>query len=140
MPARDLRMADVPRGARLEYGARGSSAATATTWPVVVVRNVWILPGVPKIFRRKFETVRELFRAAPIYARAVYSREGEGPIAGMLDEVVAEFPMVEVGSYPHLDTPDHRVKITLDGRDEAAVNAATEYLVKRLGAAVVRTE
>jgi molybdenum cofactor synthesis domain-containing protein len=135
---RDLRMADIPVGARLEYGAPPPDGHRG--WPVVVVRNVWVLPGVPRIFRRKFEKIRELFRAAPIHARAVYSREGEGPIAGILDEVVAEFPMVEVGSYPHLDTPDHRVKITLDGRGRAAVDAATEHLVRRLGDIVVRTE
>jgi molybdenum cofactor synthesis domain-containing protein len=135
---RDLRMADVPVGARLEYGPPDPSRRR--TWPVVVVRNVWILPGVPKIFRRKFEMVRELFRATPIHARAVYSRVDEGPIAGALDAVVAEFPTVEVGSYPHLDTPEYRVKITLDGRDAAAVDAATERLVVRLGEAVVRTE
>jgi molybdenum cofactor synthesis domain-containing protein len=135
---RDLRMADIPSGARLEYGAHAPGERRG--WPVVVVRNVWVLPGVPKIFRRKFEKIRELFRAAPIHARAVYSREGEGPIAGVLDEVVAEFPTVEVGSYPHLDATDHRVKITLDGRDREAVDAATERLVTRLGDVVVRTE
>jgi molybdopterin-biosynthesis enzyme MoeA-like protein len=107
---------------------------------VVVVRNVWVLPGVPAIFRRKFEAIRELFRASPIFGRAVYSREGEGPIAGSLDAVVAEFPSVEVGSYPNLEAQDHRVKITLDGRDRAAVDAATERLVARLGGAVVRVE
>jgi molybdenum cofactor synthesis domain-containing protein len=134
--ARDLRMADLPAGARLEYGPAGRAAS----WPVVVVRNVWILPGVPSIFRRKFETVRELFRAPPIHGRAVYSRVGEGPIAGALDEVVAAFPGVEVGSYPHLDARDYRVKITLDGRDAAAVDAATTRLVALLADAVVRTE
>ncbi|MDB4981683.1 MAG: Molybdopterin binding motif, CinA [Myxococcales bacterium] len=135
---RDLRMADVPTGARLEYGARVGASAT---WPVVVVDNVWVLPGVPSIFRRKFEAVRELFRSSPIHARAVYSRESEGPIAGLLDEVVAAYPTVEVGSYPHLDQPDYRVKITLDGRDQAAVDAATAHLVTRLGPAIVlRTE
>ena len=139
---RDLRMADIPTGARLEYGPRGLAPVGAghRSWPVVVVENVWILPGVPSIFRRKFELVRELFRAAPIHARAVYSREGEGPIAGALDETVAAFPTVEIGSYPHLDAPDYRVKITLDGRDRAAVDAATASLVALLGAAVVRTE
>src|SRR5882724_979073 len=140
---RDLRMADVPTGARLEYGPGGAAAApgrSRRSWPVVVVNNVWILPGVPSIFRRKFESVRELFRAAPIHARAVYSRESEGPIAGALDAVVAAFPSVEVGSYPHLDAVDYRVKITLDGRDRSAVDAATTHLVERLGAAVVRTE
>ena len=139
---RDLRMADVPTGARLEYGPGGPMAVpgrSGRSWPVVVVNNVWILPGVPSIFRRKFESVRELFRAPPIHARAVYSRESEGPIAGALDDVVAAFPSVEVGSYPHLEAPDYRVKITLDGRDRSAVDAATTHLVERLGAAVVRT-
>ncbi len=138
---RDLRMADIPTGARLEYGPRAPASETARrTWPVVVVNNVWILPGVPSIFRRKFETVRELFRASPIHARAVYSREGEGPIAGFLDETVAAFPTVEIGSYPHIEAVDYQVKITLDGRDSAAVDAATAHLVTRLGTAVVRTE
>jgi molybdenum cofactor synthesis domain-containing protein len=133
---RDLRMADLPSGARLEYGPGGPG----TSWPVVVVRNVWILPGVPAIFRRKFETVRELFRAPPIHGRAVYSRVGEGPIAGALDEVVAAFPDVEVGSYPHIEALDYRVKITLDGRNAATVDAATARLTVLLADAVVRTE
>ena len=53
---------------------------------------------------------------------------------------VAAYPTVEVGSYPHPGEPDYRVKITLDGRDRAAVDAATTHLVARLGPAVVRTE
>jgi molybdenum cofactor synthesis domain-containing protein len=136
LQARDLRMADLPAGARLEYGPGGPRSA----WPVVVVRNVWILPGVPSIFRRKFETVRELFRAPPIHGRALYSRAGEGEIAGALDETVAAFPGVEVGSYPHLEARDYQVKITLDGRDAAAVERALAFLAGRLGEAVLRTE
>jgi molybdenum cofactor synthesis domain-containing protein len=133
---RDLRMADLPAGARLEHGPDGPG----TTWPVVVVRNVWILPGVPSIFRAKFEAVRELFRAPPIHGRALYSRAGEGEIAAALDETVAAFPGVEVGSYPHLEAHDYRVKITLDGRDAAAVDRALAFLVGLLGDAVVRTD
>ena len=133
---RDLRMADIPVGARLEHGP----GALGATWPVVVVRNVWVLPGVPSIFRRKFEAVRELFRAPPIHARALYSRAGEGEIAGALDETVATFPGVDVGSYPHLDAADYRVKITLDGRDPAAVDRALAFLAERLGDAVAKTE
>jgi len=134
--ARDLRMADVPAGTRLEYGG----AAPGAIWPVVVVENVWVLPGVPSIFRRKFEAIRELFRGPPIYARAVYSSEMEGAIADALDAVVAGWPEVEIGSYPHVDAREYKVKLTLDGRDREAVDAATADLVGRLGAAVVRTE
>jgi molybdenum cofactor synthesis domain-containing protein len=137
---RDLRMADIPVGARLEYGPSGPQGAGRGTWPVVVVRNVWILPGVPSIFRRKFETVRELFRAGPIHGRALFSRAGEGHIAGALDEAVARFPDVEIGSYPHPEASDYRVKITLDGRDAARVDDALAWLAARLGEALVRTD
>jgi molybdenum cofactor synthesis domain-containing protein len=137
---RDLRMADIPAGARLEYGPGGPHADARAPWPVVVVRNVWILPGVPSIFRRKFEAVRELFRAGPIHGRALFSRAGEGYIAGALDEAVSAFPEVEIGSYPHPEARDYRVKVTLDGRDAARVDAALAWLATRLGDAVVRTE
>jgi len=133
---RDLRMADVPVGARLEYGAR----AEATIWPIVVMENVWILPGVPKIFRRKFEVIREFFKGPEIHARVVYSAEPEGAIADTLDAVVAAFPTVDIGSYPHLDALDYKVKITLEGRNPQAVEEATARLVQGLGPAVVRTE
>ncbi len=130
---RDLRMADIPAGARLEYGipSRGSR------WPVVAVHNVYVLPGVPSIFRRKFDTIRELFRSGAIFSRAVYSRDSEGAIAAALDTLVAAFPTVAVGSYPQPDTADHKVKITLDGRDEAAVLAAMAHIVAALGSAVM---
>ena len=70
---RDLRMADIPSGARLERGP----AATGGTWPVTVVRNVWVLPGVPSIFRRKFAAIRELHRAPPSSRERLYSRAEE---------------------------------------------------------------
>ena len=95
---------------------------------------------MPSIFRRKFEAVRELHRAAPIHGRALLSRAGEGAIAGAMDEVVAAFPGVEVGSYPHPDALDYRVRVTLDGRDAAAVDRALADLAARLGDAVVRVE
>jgi molybdopterin-biosynthesis enzyme MoeA-like protein len=133
---RDLRMADVPDGARLVYG----NPAEPGRWPVIAVRNVYVLPGVPAIFRRKFESMREQFRSGPIHSRAVYSREDEGSIAAALDAVVAEFPLVTVGSYPHFDVADHKVQITLDGRDREMVERATAQVVERLGPAFVRQE
>ena len=51
---RDLRMADIPDGARLLYGPDGNRAR----WPVVAVKNVYVLPGVPEIFRLKFAMMR----------------------------------------------------------------------------------
>jgi len=133
---RDLRMADIPDGARLLYGPDGNRAR----WPVVAVKNVYVLPGVPEIFRLKFAMMREQFRSGPILSRAVYSSEGEGLIAATLDAVVAEFPGVAVGSYPRFDAAEYKVKITVDGRDAALVERATSRIVEGLGRAVIRTE
>jgi molybdenum cofactor synthesis domain-containing protein len=133
MHERDLRMADIPAGARLIYG----EPADPVRWPVVAVDNVYILPGVPVIFRRKFETLRPLLNAGPIYGRFVLSREGEGAIAAALDAVVAQFPDVAIGSYPQVESVTHKVKITFDGRDLGTVERAVGDLCDRLGAAIV---
>jgi molybdenum cofactor synthesis domain-containing protein len=132
---RDLRMADLPEGARLVYGE-----GEPGRWPVVCVRNVFVLPGVPVIFRRKFETLRERLRAGAIHSRAVYSRAGEGKIAAVLDAAVAAFPALVIGSYPRVEEADYKVKITVDGRDRTAVDAAVDRLREGLGEAFVRAE
>src|SRR5437773_12102209 len=80
----NLRMADVPEGARL-VGGKGM------WFPVVAVENVYIFPGVPEILQRKFERIKEMFREAPYHLREVFLRADEGQIAGMLHELLAEY-------------------------------------------------
>lgn len=132
---RELRMADIPEGARLEYGSDN-----AGVWPVVVVANVYVLPGVPVILRRKFALLREKLRYAPIFSRAVFLGATEGQIAGDLDAVVEAFPDVAIGSYPHLDARDYKVKITFDARDRPRLDAAVAALCERIPHSVVRTD
>jgi len=127
---RDLRMADVPEGARLVRGG--------ARWPVVAMDNVYLLPGVPSILQRQFTAIRDRFQAPPFFSRAIYSAESEGAIAHVLDQAVADFPSLAIGSYPHVEACDHKVMITIDGRDASTVDAACEQIVTALGAAVVR--
>jgi molybdenum cofactor synthesis domain-containing protein len=129
----NLRLADVPDGAELVYG-------TDSTWPVVAFRNVYILPGVPALFKRKFQDISARFRAAPVTLAKVYVAADEGSIAPALDAVVAAFGDVKLGSYPRFDERDYRVMITFEGRDAARVEAAQQDLVTRLGEHVVRTD
>jgi molybdenum cofactor synthesis domain-containing protein len=129
---RNLRMADVPAGAHFVHGDQ-------PTWPVIARSNVYILPGVPEIFRRKFTSIREKFRDAPFFLRNVFTHAEEGAIAGHLDRIVASHPGVQVGSYPRFDSTDYRVKVTLEGKDQGLVEAATSDLLAVLGDRVVRT-
>jgi len=127
---RNLRMADVPDGAALIPGDHVS-------WPVVSYRNIYILPGVPVIFRRKFQSIRERFRATPFHLRRVYCMADEGALAVHLDAVVAAHPAVSIGSYPRFDAQDYRVVITLECKDSASADLARDDLVGRLGTTVV---
>jgi len=129
----NLRLADVPRGAVLVYGKD-------QLWPVVSYKNVYILPGVPALFRRKFLDISDRFRAVPTTIARVYIMADEGELAPHLDAVVAAYPGVKLGSYPRFGETDFRVLITLEGKDAALVAAAQDALAARVGAKVVRVE
>ena len=129
----NLRLADIPEGSELVYGKD-------QVWPVVAYRNVYILPGVPALFRRKFVELRDRFRAEPVTVARAYVDAEEGQIAGDLDAVVAAFPQVKLGSYPRFSEKDFRVMVTFEGRTASDVAAALAMLGDRLGAAIVRRE
>lgn len=115
-----LRMADVPEGAEL-------LSTGDVPWPVVCVENVFVLPGVPEIFEVKLQMLRERIGSdVPFVSRALYTMCDEGEIAALLEQVARAHPGVEIGSYPRWRDPSYRVKLTFDGRDPAAVDAALE--------------
>lgn len=129
----NLRLADVPAGAELVFGKD-------QVWPVVCYRNVYIMPGVPTLFRRKFIDIRDRFRSVPVTAARVYVDLDEGELAPHLDAVVKDFPAVRVGSYPRFSERDFKVLVTLEGTDGAQVTAAFEILVRSVGGKLVRRE
>lgn len=129
-----LRMADVPENAEL-------LEMPDWRWPVLVCRNVYILPGVPELFRKKFLAMRERFRVEPFFARAVYTLEEEFDIAAALREVADANPAVAIGSYPNFGTTDYKVKLTLESKDNAALESCLAALMTKLDAGrIVRSE
>ena len=123
-----LRMALVPEGAEL-------AVSEEVSWPTVVMRNVWVLPGVPEIFRMKLAVVRAHLRGPRAFvSRAVFTGMDEGELKALLDRVVAGHGEVEVGSYPKFFDPSYRTKITFDARDRDKVDAALEAFLALLPA------
>lgn len=115
-----LLLANVPEGAR-------QLTIDRSPWPLTLFRNVWILPGVPEIFRMKLDIVEEhLAGDAPFVSRAVFTKLDEAELKPMLDIIVARHPSVEVGSYPRWKDPTYETKITFDGKDAEAVARAFE--------------
>lgn len=130
-----LRMALVPCGAELV-------SKTDAHWPATLVRNVFVLPGVPEIFRMKLESVRaHLSGSLPFISQAAFVTLEEVELKERLDAVVMRHPDVEVGSYPKWRDPAYRTKVTFDARDRAAVESALQdFLAQLEPGAVVRVE
>jgi molybdopterin-biosynthesis enzyme MoeA-like protein len=121
-----LRMALMPEGASLETNAQ-------VAWPTVLYRNVWLMPGIPEVFRMKIPVVRDKIGASTAFvSRAVYTNMDEGDLKPLLDRIVAAFPDIDVGSYPKWRDASYKTKLTFDGRDEARVHAARDAFVALL--------
>jgi molybdenum cofactor synthesis domain-containing protein len=129
-----LKMAEVPEGAEL-------TADGEMVFPAIVVRNIYVLPGVPEIFRQKFEALKERFREAPFHLCCVYVSIGEGTLAAHLNAVLAGHPDLLLGSYPEFSNPEYKVKVTLESKNRGYLDGAVADLLARLpGDSVVRID
>jgi molybdopterin-biosynthesis enzyme MoeA-like protein len=127
-------MADFPEGVELIVDPR-------LRFPTVKLENFYILPGIPEIFEQKFLAIRDRFEATPYLLRIVYSRHQESAIAGHLNDTMANYPELLLGSYPKIGDPDYVVKLTLESKNATYLEQALQYLLGRLPPeAVVRVE
>lgn len=120
-----LKMARIPEGAQL--------VDAADFWfPVVIVENVHIFPGIPELLRKKFESIRARFKGVPVLLRRVFVKRMESDIAASLHELLGEFPELMLGSYPRIGEKEYRVLLTLESRDADYLERALASLLERL--------
>jgi molybdenum cofactor synthesis domain-containing protein len=121
-----LSMADVPEGAKLLHS--GDSLL-----PIVVIRNVYLLPGVPRLFEIKLRALREVLRGTPHEIRHLYLNSDESGIASLLRQVDGEFRDVKIGSYPRFhDATDYRLWITIEAERPDDADDAVDRLLELL--------
>jgi molybdenum cofactor synthesis domain-containing protein len=129
-----LKMADVPEGSQL-------LDAGDLWFPVVVVENVYVFPGIPELLRKKFESIRMRFRGVPVMLKRVFVKRRESDIAHWLNEVLNEFPELMLGSYPRVGEEAFQVLLTLESRDAGYLQDSLDALLARLPEdAVVKVE
>jgi len=129
-----VQMARIPEGASL--------LDSGDLWfPLVVVENVYIFPGIPELLRKKFESARTRFRGVPFVLKKVYVKAHESDIAADLNALLAEFPELMLGSYPRIGQEAFSVMLTLESRDAGLVQSALDSLISRLpDGSVVKVE
>ena len=121
-----LLMADVPEGADL-------ITISGSPWPTVRIENVFVLPGLPGVFRKKMAVLREVLGSdCPFVSRAVGTRSDEGDLAELLEQLSHEHPEVAIGSYPRWGDDPVQVLVTFDGRADELVDHAVAALLAAL--------
>ncbi len=120
-----LRLANVPDGARL--------LKTQKSWyPIIAVEDVFLLPGVPQLFRMHVDGLVAELVGRPFVLRCIYVSLGETAIAGVLDRVALAHPAVAIGSYPRFDAADYAVKLTIEAQAREPVERALAALLEAL--------
>lgn len=119
------RMARVPRGA--------CTLVSEFSWPTIVMQNVWILPGIPGVFRQKLGVVRMYLRGAVTFShRSVLCQSDELQLVASIEEAVRRFVTVSIGSYPAASAKDPNTRVTFDGTNHALVEQACAYFISLL--------
>jgi len=123
-----LRMARVPLGASLIDNP--VSAA-----PGFTLENVHVLPGVPRILAAMLPyVIATLPGGPPIVSRTVTAWIRESDIANELADVQADYPALDLGSYPFMREGRFGTSLVVRGGDEPAVTAAAAAVAAFLAA------
>ncbi len=121
-----LRLAEAPEGSELIF-------QPDARYPVLACDDVYMLPGVPQLFRLQLETVIGRLPVTPVVVQVLYLGCTEAEIAGAIDTVALAMPEVAIGSYPTFDpAAGYKVKVTLEHSQAAPVTAAADRLAALL--------
>lgn len=119
-----LRMADLPRGTVLRAEAGWPVFRVELERPDASTGRIYVLPGVPGLFRSKLEHLEaiagELPSAPGWHVEVLYTVLEESRLATHLDAVLAAHEGVVIGSYPRWvrrddGRVDMHVRVTLEG-------------------------
>ena len=120
-----LKMAEVPEGAEL---IKDETIA----FPLLIFKNIYILPGIPVFLEKKFFVIEKLFHEQPFLLKKVYVKEYEPAIAPRLNEIVKNHKDVKIGSYPVVGNKDYYVMVTLESLDGKNLNSALDNLLQKI--------
>lgn len=124
-----MKMAHVPFSSKLHYGPNNESR-----YPIVSVRNVFVLPGVPNLLKRVFRFIEPLLRTSnALILEQVYVKNDEVSITSVLNKIEEEYRQrVLIGSYPDFSNSYYKVKLTLESASQKDINAVKALLKSSL--------
>lgn len=120
-----LKMAEIPEGADIIEFATNN-------FPLVVFRNIYIFPGIPRYLQEKFKLIKETFRSSVFFLKRIYLKANESDIAQTLNSVVEKNSCVAIGSYPILGNEEYQIIVTAESKLAADLETAMRELLSLL--------
>jgi len=135
LPPETFRLADAPEGGELWM-------EPGLFLPVLTCQQIYMLPGVPQLFRAQLEVVLSRLERRTVHTRVLYLSAEEPVIAAALDVVALDMPHVAIGSYPNFDRGrDYVTKLTIEHALPGPVEEAFARLTATLPTGcILRTE
>ncbi|KAI0242524.1 FAD synthase [Lamellibrachia satsuma] len=129
-----FKMAYIPESAALHFGI-DRMTGRRSKFPVVVLKNVYMFPGIPMLMERAFDMLEDLFRNpdSEFYVKELYIVKDEVLITDMLNEINTLCKdKVIIGSYPEFGSSYYKVKVTLQAPNKQDVDDAEALLRNKL--------
>ncbi len=120
-----LRMARVPEGTILLQTSRPHI-------PVLQFRNVTIFPGVPEFLKTIFLSIKNQFKGVVNPTIEINLVADEGEITGYLQQTLAQFPDLKLGSYPCYESDGVKVKIVMEHCDQTYLSNAWAFFKEKV--------
>ena len=121
-----IKMAKIPVGAELIDNPVSSA-------PGYIIKNVYVLPGVPKILQAMFVGLEDkICGINNMISKNIIVHSAEGEIANFLESIQNKFNEVSIGSYPYFRPPEVGTNIVLRSLDINLINKASLAILKKL--------
>ena len=122
---RRLTMAELPENATLICNP-------LTGAPGFSVENVFVLPGIPELVEAMFPEIAARIEHGTIFERDLTVAIGESDFADIMDQAIALFPDVDLGSYPSMHSKQWRCTLVIKGYQSESVTRAAEWLEREI--------
>lgn len=146
-----LKMAETPEGPEVVLLDYEDEMGNLSPFPLLRVRNVYVLPGIPSLVQAKWPAVRqdlssrgdEASSLSPFHSIVMRLRlSDESEIADALKQAASTAgPTVSLGSYPVSNQSDGcEVVLSLESKDTYSLDLAHKHLLGLLPPQIVASE
>ena len=127
-----MKMAEMASSATLFFDP---SLPHLKSFPIVIVHNVYIFPGIPQHLQKMFPRLEPILRSSEdnveFHNRVVYVDRDEMSITPQLNEAVAKYKeTVTFGSYPVIDNLYFSTRLTMESDKKEHVEQAQAFLAE----------